>query len=686
MKKSAASPEAEAAHAWFLESVTFEDEPYIMDLEQAEAVVDDSDNALVIARAGSGKTRTLVAKIIYLVAKRGIAPEDIMAFVFNANAAAEINERLSGMLVDGHPVIDKQKIAMTFHAFSRRIVYDVAGGREHCGDILAGEKDDFILALVHEMLQNPDWEAKIRLFIRGKEAPAGEPKELKDSDLKKLAEILDHEDAKNRKNAQNRKKCKNGKNTEKSAAKAQKTVKNGQKSRFFTQSLPKIGKNHAKSPNQRDIADVPLVLLGDPDDPDLKKPLTPKELRHFASSMSQFVNRAQQQFLGSGTTLPAALDRYRAAHQLSDRERLFLELGAECHRRYHWRLLDPDAALPAFRAFHTDFNLIVSWASQIIKSHRPETDALLRNKKYLLIDEYQDFSALFFAAVQAIRAAAPEAKLFTVGDDWQAINRFAGSDVDFFKHFERYFPTGSRLLNISTNYRCHYQIVDTARKFMAKSMQEKGNFSAFSQKPGEIFLVDPTQTPLGFALVDYDDRIFARDKTYQKFTASLLKDPPKKATVQYLKTLVEIIVENPSAKEILFLHRNNETNLQNIHLDTLQKSFPRLLRMLGLKNSQNPQQSIRFMTMHKSKGLESDVVVLLEADQGVIPRVHPDTYLYRFFGETEDVVLDDQKRLFYVALTRAKKRLYIVHKPAAKRSEDGFIQFLGHGLQKWHDD
>lgn len=643
MKKPSASAAAEEARQWFLDSVTFEGEPYIMDLEQAEAVVDTSPNALVVARAGSGKTRTLVAKIIYLVARCGVAPEDILAFVFNANAATEINERLSGMLVDGQPVIHKQKIASTFHAFSRRIVYDIAGGRDQCGDILAGEKDDFILMLVQELLQDSAWAEKIRLFIRGKETPPEEGK---------------------KKSRQSGRRRKRG-NTDSKSAKNKIT-----------------GTKNTATISTENLTTVPLSLLGDPDDPDAQKPLTKEEILRFSSSMAQFVNRAQQKFLGSGETLSAYLKTYQTTHQVTAREQLFLTLGAECYRRYHWRLLEPSAAYAEFRNFRTDFNLIVSWASQIIASRRPETDTLLAGKKFLLIDEYQDFSALFLSAIKAIRTAAPEAKLFAVGDDWQAINRFAGSDVDFFKNFAHYFPD-PRILQISTNYRCHYQIVDTARKFMSKAMQEKGNFSAFSKKPGEIFLVDPAKTPLGFAYVDFDDRVSEEDKMYQRFARSLLRDPPKKETVRYLKTLVQIIIENPSATEILFLHRNNETNLQNLRLDALQRRLPKLLQELGHRDA--PQQSIRFMTMHKSKGLESDVVVLLEADEGVIPRVHPDTYLYRFFGETEDVVLADQKRLFYVAMTRAKKRLYIIHKPVAKRSEDGFIQFLGN-ITKWHDD
>lgn len=70
-------------------------------------------------------------------------------------------------------------------------------------------------------------------------------------------------------------------------------------------------------------------------------------------------------------------------------------------------------------------------------------------------------------------------------------------------------------------------------------------------------------------------------------------------------------------------------------------------------------------------------MVILEADEGVIPKTHPDTILYGLFGETEEVALDDQKRLFYVAMTRAKKRLYIM-------SEDGgFVKYLGRRMERW---
>ena len=82
--------------------------------------------------------------------------------------------------------------------------------------------------------------------------------------------------------------------------------------------------------------------------------------------------------------------------------------------------------------------------------------------------------------------------------------------------------------------------------------------------------------------------------------------------------------------------------------------------------------------MHKSKGLEAEVVIILEADEGVIPKTHPDNILYMVFGETQEVSLADQKRLFYVAMTRAKKRLYIIQDSG---SGEGFVKYLGRGIE-----
>ena len=134
-----------------------------------------------------------------------------------------------------------------------------------------------------------------------------------------------------------------------------------------------------------------------------------EELVRFAKMMAQFVNRGQQKFLGGEVTLAENAKKYLKNSEIDARERRFIELGVECYRRYHWYLLDAKRKLKGFEEYGTDFNLIVSWASKLILARRGKVSELLASKKYILIDEYQDFSQLFLAAVEAIRSVAKDA-------------------------------------------------------------------------------------------------------------------------------------------------------------------------------------------------------------------------------------------------------------------------------------
>ena len=582
MRKRGISDRVLAVQRWFRDAVTYEGEPYVIDYEQAAAVTDESLNTIVVARAGSGKTRTLVAKIVHLVARCGVKPEEIMAFVFNANAAREINERLSRMRVDGETIISDVRIASTFHAFSRKIVYEVCRGEKKCGKILAGQKDGFVRAVVMNMVKEKAWNEKVLRFARG-------------------------------------------------------------------------------------------VLLND----ERGLRLSDVEIDGVSQMMLQFINRAGQKYLGGEMTVGRAAEEYLEKNEVGERERFFIEIGVEVFRRYHWYLLDSERGLSGFSEYGTDFNLIVSWASKLIQSGRSEVIRLLKGKKYILIDEYQDFSQLFLAAVQAVRSVARDVRLFVVGDDWQAINRFAGSDVEFFRNFEGYFREGFRRYEITTNYRCDKMVVDTARKFMLRAMREKGASKAFSRRIGKVVILNPRETEVGYALVPYDLRVSAEDRILKEAVARMKTVVVNKKMVQCLKTVIRVIKVNAKAKDIMILHRNNETNMSGVSLDGFLEGLKWGLDRLGIMNADEFDSRIRLMTMHKSKGLEADVVIILEADEGVIPKLHPDTVLYRMFGETEEVSLDDQKRLFYVAMTRAKHRLYIMSEGG------GFVKYLGRGVERW---
>ena len=601
-RKNAKDDKVTEVCSWFAAEVTYDGEPYIIDEEQAAAVLDEGMNTIVVARAGSGKTRTIVAKIIYMVAKRGIKPQEIMAFVFNSNAAVEINARLQKMRVGGVAVIPESvRIARTFHAFARKVVLATHSVRG-LGGILAGDRELYTRKIVDKMMKEPKWRSKILWFIG-----------------RSLVEDVGTE--KNRGGVE----------------------------------------------------------------------VTEEELARFSRMMMLFINRAQQKYLGGKDNLKDSVRQYLANDSVVARNKVFVEVGNECYKRYHWYLLDKAARMrwltememqATLGEYSTDFNLLMSWAGRLIRGGRPEVRSLVGGVKYLLIDEYQDFSQLFLYVVMALREIVGDARVFVVGDDWQAINRFAGSDVEYFKEFEKFFPEGNRRLEISTNYRCDYEIVDAARKFMQKSMGEKGDFRANSKKAGRVVLVEPTKVEVQYGLVEYDARVSKWDKVYADAARRMAGRMPKKSTVQYIKSIIQIIGKNTKVKEILILHRNNETYIEGVTLRRMGLGLKWALEKLGVMSGEEFESKVRIMTMHKSKGLEAEVVIILEADAGVIPKTHPDTKLYEIFGETEDAALDDQKRLFYVAMTRAKKRLYIMHEKTAG-GDDGFVRYLGRGIERW---
>ena len=82
---------------------------------------------------------------------------------------------------------------------------------------------------------------------------------------------------------------------------------------------------------------------------------------------------------------------------------------------------------------------------------------------------------------------------------------------------------------------------------------------------------------------------------------------------------------------------------------------------------------IDIKTIHSSKGLEADIVIILEVNNGIIPMFHPNNELFEIFGEDINTNIDDQKRLFYVAITRSKEKLYILCEKDAKSS---FLDYL----------
>ena len=126
----------------------------------------------------------------------------------------------------------------------------------------------------------------------------------------------------------------------------------------------------------------------------------------------------------------------------------------------------------------------------------------------------------------------------------------------------------------------------------------------------------------------------------------------KRDVQSYIKICSQIINENPG-KSIMILNRKG--TFLGKDLDDIE----RILRHPKLCKISAPDISVK--TVHRSKGEEADIVILTEVDENCFPIFHPDSSLFNIFGENELTIMEDEARLYYVALTRAKHSVYIFY-------------------------
>lgn len=259
----------------------------------------------------------------------------------------------------------------------------------------------------------------------------------------------------------------------------------------------------------------------------------------------------------------------------------------------------------------------------------------LSELKYIFIDEYQDFSPLFDKIIRTIQKYNEELMLFCVGDNCQAINGFAGSDIIFFDNFRNLNQT-SDIGILRLNYRNSKEIVDFGNDILNLNEEEK-SLTKLSEKTGfiKLFYIEKTN-------IDSDEIFMIENKYKNLYLFS-----------KYAKVICDIALRNPN-KSIYVLHRKN--HLYSFKISEMERKIKIILRKI---EPTYQISKIAFMTTHASKGKESDIVILLEANKNNFPLIHPDEKLLGSYGRTKKEIEDEEKRLFYVACTRAKEQLYI---------------------------
>lgn len=267
-----------------------------------------------------------------------------------------------------------------------------------------------------------------------------------------------------------------------------------------------------------------------------------------------------------------------------------------------------------------DFSDMIYYSNLYINTIGKDSDL---NFEYLIIDEYQDISEERYHLTQNI-ARRNTAKVVAVGDDWQSIFAFAGSKIEYIYNFLNYFP-GAKLLKITNTYRNSKELVNYSGTFIMRNDD---------QIKKELISEKSISTPIKFVS-------FEEDEEYQTLKRLILK----------------IHKTNPT-HNIMILGRTNKV-IDECYND------PQLKDDIGTKITYIGYEDIDIdgMTIHKAKGLTADEVIIIGLDN-FFPKNQLGVFwlesLFKDKPQKEQIPFAEERRLFYVALTRTKNYVYLL--------------------------
>ena len=231
-----------------------------------------------------------------------------------------------------------------------------------------------------------------------------------------------------------------------------------------------------------------------------------------------------------------------------------------------------------------------------IATNNINNNIIKTNYKYIIIDEFQDTSLNRFKLIDAIMKQN-NAKIFVVGDDYQSIYRFSGCNLDIFLNFNK-LVSNLNIINLDYNYRNPKEIIDVANSFIMKNK---------NQIKKETICLKNINKPIKIC--------FYKNK----------------------RTAIEKILKYIDSKYLILGRNNKDKNLFNV-------------------------QDKPFLTIHKSKGLEEDNIILINLtnNNNSLPSKIKNHKIINKLIKTDYYPYEEERRLFYVALTRTRNNIYLL--------------------------
>lgn len=634
---------------------------------QRKAVINSNKYTLSLAGAGSGKTSVIVAKVVYLLNFIKVQPEEILLLAYNRDAARELRERIYKKT--------NEKISVhTFHALGRKL--RVLKGDKYDESLSALENDD---KLDRVMLGQLIQECMGDIFFRRSMETYVSLEYFLDDDTK----IKDGKDLREQANLELRSitgvkvksrgelcianflyfsgikfkyeaNLRNITNSEIIDFEINPDFylpdydvwiehwgvdKNGRVSFEDDVNGTKYFNSMKKKKNLYKKLDLKLIETSYADFQDnILEQRLEEQLQNFEISLDSEKIHDPEAFLKFMDENPGPARKFMKGFEYFLRERPTEKEFSDLFVQSYGESIAKRLAYGVAKVFNIykaklKTNKSYTFSDMIHDGVKALDDDLILSWKYIIVDEYQDISKVRFNLLKKL-VEKQKASLFCVGDDWQSINGFSGSDIKYILNFDKEFEHAERS-DIEFTFRFRQDLADTAKKFVTQDPKLL-NKNVLSSKNLDIsYLNEVEKSSINiFYLTD-------QEAPYITFTDSLRN------------------ITNVESKDILFLARTNKA-----------------LKKFKVKYSSlfNFAKSLKYKTIHSSKGLEADIVVLLELDNKShgLPSGNGNTKFQKcFMSEPQEL---EERRLFYVALTRAKEKVYI---PLINSSiESSFIKEL----------
>jgi len=653
--------------------------------KQREAVVSEHNRLLVLAGAGSGKTKTLLQKIIYLIEEKGVSPSSILAITFTKNATNEMIDRLiisaetTGMyekhLFDKRlSKADKDKerfyqqkkykwieglTIKTFHGFCYSILRNFGVNEfdnkfKIIGDEKRNEEDELskhvapetvfevIYNLLIEQCEGTEYLLQLKRYILDyfvdkidlkKADPKYLPKDgkyfttLDGTKVRSKSEQFiadwfyrhsiryEYEPLLNIKDFSFHPdfyipeanlyiehisdKSFSIKEKEEQFQKGNlllvKTYESMTKdSSFFNHTLDQIVKNRLPSDYHKTVS------------------LNFKEEFHgYLENVKDFVRDIMRiTDMIKVENINVDMVSKNAAKDQHERVRSFYELAIPIFRKYIFYCTNKS---------YLDFNDLISRSISLFQNHADIVNKYKSKYRYILVDEFQDVNNLQVELIKLL--LTDNMQLFCVGDDWQSIYGFRGSNVSYIIDFEKHFPN-SKIIKLNLNYRSTQNIVGASNEVIKHNkFKVEKDIQASKKSEHKIVVYSGTS--------EEENIQFCLDKIKELQSSGLTDE------------------------DILFLYRR--THMYNPGAYSGRPSYFKTFFREGIK--------VHAKTIHAAKGLEAKVVFIIGLTEG--PGGFPDIWLEdRIFQvikkANHDLLMEEERRLFYVAITRAKDKLFLI--------------------------